>query len=506
MDLLWSQAAELALQHSPQSVVGPEGFGNYLSDVSFQDYKLYDGGLVPDAWVLHRGIPAEWPKVIRDLLIEGEFKILGGNEVFTIVKAAPAERYSLPDDAGNDEKSFWNVCLTLNEIQEAPADEHTVAAVDKYQIDKIVRSLVDVQGWETDTQPNTSSAGELLRDMRIMRSNIKTLAWRLEQLDSPPPLQVDQLLSVAQALALSRDSFAISSRLCKSTDIYSDWHRLLSKSLRSSNYKLRKIWEWTFTIKALHDLGKLGPGCSGLGFGCGTEPLASCFANFVDHLLITDAPPEIIHGKGWSDTNQHTASLEQAKYEWLAPREKMDKAMGFEFVDMNAVPSHLHGAFDFVWSSCALEHLGSKQHGLNFIVDSSKCLKPGGISIHTTEFDLSASSTVDNWETVLFNELDFSEKLTSLFLEALASDPTNRFELIGLDCSRGSAFIDGYVDIPPYSYHWDLNRSFPSEHEGGPDQTLEFTARESIYPYPQLNLSVDGIPCTSIALVIRRNF
>ncbi|MGA2474666.1 MAG: hypothetical protein ABSG39_14435, partial [Acidimicrobiales bacterium] len=35
----------------------------------------------------------------------------------------------------------------------------------------------------------------------------------------------------------------------------------------------RKMWEWLFIAEALRERGVLVPGCSGLGFGVGKEPL-----------------------------------------------------------------------------------------------------------------------------------------------------------------------------------------------------------------------------------------
>ena len=44
---------------------------------------------------------------------------------------------------------------------------------------------------------------------------------------------------------------------------------------------------------------------------------------------------------------------------------------------MNEVPSDL-GPCDFVWSSCALEHLGSPEKGMEFALASARLLAPGG--------------------------------------------------------------------------------------------------------------------------------
>jgi SAM-dependent methyltransferase len=511
MDKHWEEIANNLYSIGVRSAVGPLDFEVDPRRINFASYHTFDETSNPDVWILHRGQVEQWPQSLGRILSLYRFSIVSENEVFTVIKKRKLPQIgNFLQKADPNTKDFLQICARFKEIgfSESNASRFSkIDSINKYKIDDVVRRLADVQGWEAETQPNTSSSGEMLRDLRILKSNVKTLAWRIEQLDAPDlsePASGD--ITLQTALEASKDSFVVSSRICRSSDIYSDWHRLLSRALKSSNYKLRKIWEWTFTIKALHSLGYLNGASSGLGFGCGTEPLASCFANYVNKILVTDAPPSVIAGKGWSDTNQHAASLEQAKYEWLAERHLLDKVMDFEYVDMNAIPGHLFGGFDFVWSSCALEHLGSKALGLKFIVDSAKCLKPGGIAIHTTEYDLSNSSTIDNWQTVLFNEQDFSTRLPELLLQASKEDPSLDFEIVQLDCARGTGFIDGYVDIPPYSYHWDVNESFGQSLSGlhASGSSVSEATANSLYQYPQMNLSVDGFPCTSIAIVVKR--
>ena len=515
-DPRWLDAASLAAKFKPKSIVGPGGFSDYLDVPEFSSYAAFHEQFRPSLWILHRGMADEWPLSIRRQLLSRNFRIKAGNDVFSILEpcATPAPDWSLlttyhgrslsrllRDLQTNEIVSPPVTSQSLSDVQEAPAisEESSQPAppIDKYEVDRIVRSLADVTGWEAADQPNTSSTGELLRDLRLIKANIKTLAWRLEQLDSPPGLSTT---SLDEALAIAAPEFILSSRLCTSNDIYSSWHRALAAVLRSDNYKLRKIWEWTFTLKALHSVGLLNQSSHGLGFGCGTEPLASCLANYTQRLLVTDAPPEIIDGKGWSDTNQHASSLERSKYDWLAPRTRMDAVMEFDFVDMNSVPSTLHNSFDFVWSSCALEHLGSKENGLKFIADSALCLKPGGVAVHTTEFDLSGKCPIDHWDTVLFSQQDLAVALPLKLRQLSLPDADAHFELVSPDFRRGSSFIDGYVDIPPYSYHWNPNNTFRGDGNGN----VSPMGASSVYPYPQLNLSVDGYPSTSVALVVRR--
>jgi SAM-dependent methyltransferase len=501
VDDLWQEAAgEILRSFRGKSIVAPDEFKQYLeSRVKCATYSDFSEGEGADVWVLHRGMAEEWPVKIRRMMRFRMFKHIWSNEVFSIVRPSVLPSIIKASPTSDNEKSLNSIILNLGAISNSRAKSTADAPrLDKYEIDKVVRSLMDVTGWLSSNAPNTSASGEITKDLQLIKANIKVLAWRIEQLDG---LSQAHAQSVETALSASIDDFAVKGKICTSSDIYSDWHRLLASVLRADNYKLRKIWEWTYTIKLLHAACLLTSGKKGIGFGCGTEPLASCFANFVDKVHVTDAPLDVVVGKGWTNTNQHAQSLENAKYEWLAPRDKMDKVMSFDYVDMNNIPAALHGKYDFAWSSCALEHLGNKHLGLKFIVESAKCLAPGGLAIHTTEYDLSGECHIDNWPTVLFSKSDILDKLASLIHDFNIARPDQELQLLDIDFARGNAFLDGYVDIPPYSFHKDYNSGFTgkSENVGGAD-----CDRLSGYIYPQINLSVDGYPSTSVAIIVRR--
>lgn len=112
---------------------------------------------------------------------------------------------------------------------------------------------------------------------------------------------------------------------------------------------------------------------------------------------------------------------------------------------MNAIPTDLawpNSQFDFLWSSCSIEHLGSIRKAQEFVLNSIQCVRPGGIAIHTTEFNVSSNAdTVAEGETVLFRRCD---------IEELAKDLTAAGNLINLDFEVGDMPNDAFVDLPPY--------------------------------------------------------
>ena len=54
---------------------------------------------------------------------------------------------------------------------------------------------------------------------------------------------------------------------------------------------------------------------------------------------------------------------------------------------MTDLPEDL-GRHDVVWPSCCFEHLGTPDAGIEFVRASMSNVDPGGVAIHTTEFDL----------------------------------------------------------------------------------------------------------------------
>ena len=111
---------------------------------------------------------------------------------------------------------------------------------------------------------------------------------------------------------------------------------------------------------------------------------------------------------------------------------------------MNAIPDHLK-EFDFCWSSCALEHLGSLQHGCDFIINSvEKTLKIGGVACHTTELNLTSDTeTLEHPETVLYRKSDLQRLCATLVERGHIVEP--------LCIEPGDLLPDYLVDVPPFS-------------------------------------------------------
>jgi SAM-dependent methyltransferase len=146
---------------------------------------------------------------------------------------------------------------------------------------------------------------------------------------------------------------------------------------------------------------------------------------------------------GWVSTDQHSDDLSALNERGLCDLNKFNDLARFLNVNMNHIPKDI-GNFDFCWSSCAFEHLGSIRKGLDFVINSARLLKPGGIAVHTTEYNLSSNSkTLDNNPGfVIFRRCDIELLVRELKSEGFDVEP--------IDFSSGEDKLERYVDLPPY--------------------------------------------------------
>ena len=232
------------------------------------------------------------------------------------------------------------------------------------------------------------------------------------------------------------------STLCRQESFDAPYFTYWAAKINHAARYHRKVWEFVFICQVLHERGALGPGARGLGFGVGEESLPAFFASQGCLVTATDMAPEAATAAGWTDTQQHAASKEMLRRKWVCDDAVFDANVEFLPCDMNAIPDDMTG-YSFCWSACALEHLGSIEHGLAFIERTLDCLQPGGFAVHTTEYNLSSNDdTVDNENTVLFRKRDLEELAERLKAKGHFMAP--------LDLNPGSGLIDRYIDVAPY--------------------------------------------------------
>ena len=316
--------------------------------------------------------------------------------------------------------------------------------------------------------PNTASLWVTLRNLNSIQLNLKFFGYELARaLAAQLPVRED----------LAPQHVGLASKPSTQADLESDWAAHWLAALKIPVVFHRKLWELAYVLQALYDNEHLRPGTRGLGFGCGEEPLPSYLASLGIGITVTDLPPEDARAAGWVSTTQHTGNRDVAFKSHLVDRGTFDRLVDLRYVDMNAIPADLRN-YDFCWSICALEHLGSIQKGLDFIENSLATLRPGGLAVHTTEFNfLNDEETIDNWPTVLFQKRHFCDIRDRLQAEG--------HEVAPLDFNVGSKPLDRFIDMPPYEWS---------------PYMMEIWGRDQ----PHLKVTIDGFAATCYGLIVRK--
>jgi predicted O-methyltransferase YrrM len=203
----------------------------------------------------------------------------------------------------------------------------------------------------------------------------------------------------------------------------------------------RKLWEWCYILRAAEQHGKLASGAKAVGFGVGSEPLPAALAHFGLTVLATDREPDA--SGGWAASGQHMASLQSLSKANVVPDDVLERLVTARYMDMNEIPDDL-GRFDLVWSSCALEHLGTPEAGLDFVMNTLDLLNPGGLAVHTTELELTPrGATADYGHLAIYRTVDL-DGLASRVREAGFEIDTNWYVSMETPADR-------FVSVPPYA-------------------------------------------------------
>jgi len=339
---------------------------------------------------------------------------------------------------------------------------------DKNAIDRLFAAL-NVNKLNERGQPNLEAINRIVANIELTNLNIKFFGYQIARaLSSEIPLRE----------GLVPCHVGLQSKASTQRDMESDWVRYWCSELKTPVIMHRKQWELAYVLQAIYENGLLQEGARGVGFGCGEEPIASYLASRGVKVTITDLQPTRSEASGWTKSGQHTTSIDRAYHGHLIDRDRFDALVDHQFVDMNSIPSNLRG-YDFCWSVCALEHLGSIEKGLAFIERSLAVVRPGGVAVHTTELNISSEGeTIDNWPTVLFQSHHF-EKLASHLREG-------GHDVAPLNFDLGDQPMDQFIDLPPWSY--DL-----------PENLSAWMGQPS-----HLKIAIDGFASTCFGLVMRR--
>ncbi|MBC8042324.1 MAG: class I SAM-dependent methyltransferase [Rhizobacter sp.] len=224
--------------------------------------------------------------------------------------------------------------------------------------------------------------------------------------------------------------------------IYREWCNIMKIDPEGQYLRYdRKLWEWVYILQALRLKGMFSEGKRGLGFGVGNEPLTAVMAKYGSEIVATDMPHEAALEEGWAAWEQHAKELADLNSARICDADQFKRLVEYRVLDMRRIDQELTG-FDFVWSSCSLEHLGSLEAGAAFVLESLRCLKPGGVAVHTTEFNLSSDLiTLTEGGVSLYRRRD---------ILALAEQIEKKGYRITLNLHAGTHEMDKHYDLPPF--------------------------------------------------------
>jgi hypothetical protein len=239
----------------------------------------------------------------------------------------------------------------------------------------------------------------------------------------------------------------LKSKICTESDFHKEWFQHWVDKTKCDPVTIhRKTWEYATITQALYERKMLKPGLKGLGFGVGKEPLPSLFAHLGCEVLATDIGPETEQGRSWQACGGNLSNLNELHLDYICDKDTFLKNVSYRVVDMNQIPKDLYNKFDFTWSNCSFEHLGSIKNGQEFIIEQMKCLKKGGWAVHTTEFNISSNhDTTELSGIVLFRRRDIEALINRLHKSG--------YHVEELDTSMGNTKADYFVDVEPYTHN-----------------------------------------------------
>ncbi|WP_230941679.1 hypothetical protein [Burkholderia multivorans] len=317
------------------------------------------------------------------------------------------------------------------------------------QITRMYQAVLDIQhslsqfavSAQSKNERHQADIDSLAERIARLESTCRQLLERVEQ--EPRAAEPPSFVPVPPFTRTSEPGEFMPFSTCSVADFY---HPRLLEICAMLNHHFvfhRKLWEWVFVVHHLLESGKVKPGARGLVFGVGSERLPALFAKLGAQIVATDAPEDIGESKGWKATGQHSATLSQIRYEDIVDGSVFDERVSYETCDMNHIPDHLRD-FDFNWSSCCFEHLGNLEAGKQFVINAvEKCLRVGGVAVHTTEFNLTSDDdTLESGQTVLYRRRDL--------LDLVGRLRSRGHDVRPFVVAPDSHPLDFHVDAPPY--------------------------------------------------------
>jgi hypothetical protein len=243
----------------------------------------------------------------------------------------------------------------------------------------------------------------------------------------------------------------LTSHMCRQADFDEPWYGRWAGTHDPHYLRHRKNLEYSWICQAFYERGLLSPGRTLLGFSVGQEALPAQFAALGCNVLATDLDTEQAAPDGWVRHGHHCAAHHQLNNPGLCTPQDFWNRVGFSYHDVREPLDDLRG-FDGLWSCSSLEHLDDFDAGLAFVERSMDCLKPGGLGVFTTEYNVSSNDetifrgravTGGGWPYVVYRRRD---------IEGLAE----RLERAGHKIAP--------LDFDPGSGEWDQRAYGENQH------------------------------------------
>ncbi len=289
------------------------------------------------------------------------------------------------------------------------------------------------------------------------------------------------------------------SKVCDTADWFDAEYRCLVRDeLREPARLHRKQWEFAMITLVLQRYGLLKPDKMGLSMGGGTERVLYAIASHVRHLVVTD-----LYDPDTDWICARTPDPNQLIRENKPFEIDEDRVRAYR-MDMRQLEFE-ESAFDFCYSSCAIEHIGEYNDMLQHLNEVHRVLKEGGIYVLTTEFLFGEESVCDPGQYIF--SADYLRELLSGSRLAIASQPDcritphtinhpfppNMSDLCYVD-ERGLS--KPLMDVFPHVILLRGKYPFTSlllvlrkNHEGEPGDRITFTGREDSYRFLESGLT-----------------
>lgn len=189
--------------------------------------------------------------------------------------------------------------------------------------------------------------------------------------------------------------------------------------------KHRKNWEIAQAVRALQDFGALGEGKRVLGVGAGTEPTIFYLARFAD-VVATD----LYEAGGWE---AFAPSAMLTTPERFAPFEYPHERLTVQHMDARTLAFE-DASFDGVFSCSSIEHFGTLQEIAQAAREIGRVLKPGGVAVLATEFQVGGEGR-GGWPGVVVFNL---ETLCAAVVEPMGLEMVDPLDLTISEATRST--------------------------------------------------------------------